>query len=278
MCDCETSDPVTDYASGTEVCRGCGVVLDSVVFSEQREWFEDRNCRAGAPTEPFLSAPSHFLATGAVSRRVLAAASADPERLLRDGFGAIVKQAGYMFQAADSLVVLRAKELFRDVHAVKTVRSDTRDAYAAAALYYGYKMEKCPRELKTLQDKTGVGSRQLNAAVDAFKVLLEGKPYHRELFATVYAGDLINAYGDRVPVSDADKRLLKKTAHDLDAALAGRLDTGRRPATVVSGMLAVAARRVGLVIPKKVLLAACGVCQQTLDRMAAEIDELLATN
>lgn len=275
MCDCETSDPVTDYASGTEVCRGCGVVMDSVIFSEQREWFEDRNARAGAPPEAFIaSQPAHFLTTGAVSKRVLAAASADPERLLREGFAAIVKQAGYMFQAADSLVVLRAKELFRDVHAVKTVRSDTRDAYAAAALYYGYKMEKCPRELRTLQLKTGVAGRQLNAAVDAFKVLLEGKPYHRELFATVYAGDLINAYGDRVPVSDADKRRLKKTAHDLDEALAGRLDTGRRPATVVSGLLAVAARRAGLAVSKKALLAACGVCQQTLDRMAAEIDEL----
>lgn len=118
--------------------------------------------------------------------------------------------------------------------------------------------------------------RALNAAVDAYKDHLAGLGYHEQLFAAVHAGGLINAYGDRLPVSEPDRRRVKAAAHRLDAALAGRLDSGRRPATVVSGLLSLALREADVAVPKKALLAACGVCQQTLDRMALEITEALA--
>lgn len=280
MCDCEAPDPVLDYAGGAEVCRGCGVVLDGVVFAEGREWWGDDAARAGPAPDPFAAPPATRLDNPrGVSKRVLAAAAADGnggERLLREGFRVIDGFARHMAVAANHAVVVRAKELFRDLHAVKPVRGDAREPAAAAALYYGFKMESAPRELKELAGRCGVHARGLHAAVDAYKEHLPCKDYHAGLFATVAAGNLINAYGDRLPVSDADRKAVKRAAHRLDERLRGRLDSGRRPATVVSGLLFAALRETGVAVPKKALLAACGVCQQTLDRMAAEIAELVA--
>jgi transcription initiation factor TFIIIB Brf1 subunit/transcription initiation factor TFIIB len=280
MCECQSPDPVLDYAGGAEVCRGCGVVLDGVVFADGREWWGDDAARAGPAPDQFQPAPTTRIDNPrGVSKRVLAAAAADGaaagERLLREGFRVVDAFARNMLIATNHTVVVRAKELFRDLHAVKPVRGDAREPAAAAALYYGFKMESAPRELKDLAGRCGVATRGLHAAVDAYKEHLPAAAYHGQLFATVAAGNLINAYGDRLPVSDADRKAVKRAAHRLDERLRGRLDSGRRPATVVSGLLFVGLREAGVAVPKKALLAACGVCQQTLDRMAAEIAELL---
>ena len=137
-------------------------------------------------------------------------------------------------------------------------------------------MESAPRELKDIAGRCQVATRGLHAAVDAYKDHLPAAAYHGDLFATVAAGSLINSYGDRLPVTEAERKAVKRAAHRLDERLRGRLDSGRRPATVVSGLLFAGLREAGVSVPKKALLAACGVCQQTLDRMVAEIQEILA--
>lgn len=153
MCDCPgPPDPVIDYAGGAEVCRACGVVLGGgVVFAEGREWFEDGQARAGPAEDPFAPrGPATRLDNPrGVSRRVLAAAAADGgERALREAFRALDLCGRHMRLPPEHAVLSRARELLRDLHAVKPVRGDAREPTAAAALYYGFKMESAPRELK----------------------------------------------------------------------------------------------------------------------------------
>lgn len=290
MCDCspEAPDPVLDC--GSEICRRCGVVLQSSMLDESPEWhgIHDANgnerSRVGAPPDPFghLADRPTFLSAPAgrslgVSKRVLGSANEDGTRLLREGLHVLEQLAIGMAFAKESLAIVRARELFGDFHALKTVRSDMRSACAAAAIYYGARIEKAARELKFISAMTGVAPRALSKAVESYKDILVDRPYYRDLFTTLNPDSLVNMYADRLCGLDAEQRkAVKRTAHRLSEALSGKLDTGRKPATICSGLLFVALQTEGVSVPKKAVLDACSVCQQTLDRVVSEITEVLA--
>jgi transcription initiation factor TFIIIB Brf1 subunit/transcription initiation factor TFIIB len=288
MCDCspEAPDPVLDC--GSEICRGCGVVLQTCMMEDGPEWHGTRDgdgnerSRVGMPSDPFghLDARPTFLSAApgralGVSKRVLGSANEDGSRLLREGLAVLEQLAiGLSFQR-DAVAVLRARELFGDYHARKTVRSDMRTACAAAAMYYGAKIEHAARELKMVAGVCGVHPKALSKAVESYKDVLAGRPYYADLFTTLSPQNLVNMYADRLTVSDAQRKAVKRTSHRLSDSLAGKLDTGRKPATICSGLLYISLQKENICLPKKAVLDACGICQQTLDRVVAEITEVL---
>jgi transcription initiation factor TFIIIB Brf1 subunit/transcription initiation factor TFIIB len=281
-CDCfyEGLDPlvVLDYASAAEVCTRCGVVVESQVFDEGLEYLEDS--RAGPAPRPFLGhGGGTFFGAGpvrGVSQRVLGASSDFPSRLA-EGFGFVEQHALALSFATDSRVVLAAKELYRDLYEKNGIKGD-KSLYAAAAVYFGAKMEQASRELKLVAAACGFSQKQMHGASDAYKEHLSDKAYHDRLFTSVSASHLINAYGDRLRTTDECRKAVKRGAHRLDAALKGLLDTGRKPSTVCAGLMFLAARAEGVNIPKRTLVDACGVCQQTLDRMVLEMCDVMAAN
>lgn len=130
--------------------------------------------------------------------------------------------------------------------------------------------------MKAVAAACGVPLKTLHHATDVFKDVLQGKVYYERLFTSVRAGNLINSYTDRLAASSVDvRKAVKRGAHRLDEALSGLLDTGRKPATVCAGLLFHGARIERVSLSKKALVDACGVCQQTLDRMVSEIWEAL---
>jgi transcription initiation factor TFIIB len=289
MCDCpDAPDPVLDC--GSEICRGCGVVLQSSMLDETPEWRGihdaggNERSRVGAPPDPFghLTERPTFLSAPAgrslgVSKRVLGSANDDGTRLLREGLHVLEQLAIGMAFAKESLAIVRARELFGDFHSLKTVRSDMRSACAAAAIYYGARIEKAARELKFISGMTGVSPKALSKAVESYKDVLVDKPYYRELFTTLNPDSLVNMYADRLGgLDEAQRKAVKRTAHRLSEALAGKLDTGRKPATICSGLLFIALQQENACLSKKAVLDACGVCQQTLDRVSSEIIDALA--
>lgn len=281
-CDCfyDGLDPavVMDYASATEICTRCGVVVESHMFDDGREYAEES--RAGPAPQPFLGhGGGTFFGSGpvrGVSLRVLGASTDFPARLA-EGFAAVEQHALALSFATDSRAVLAAKELYRDMYDKNAIKGD-KGLYAAAAMYLGAKMEEASRELKLVAAAAGFAQKQMHGAVDAFKDALADKPYHDRLFVGVCASNLINAYGDRLRTTDESRKAVKRGAHRLDAALKGLLDTGRKPSTVCAGLMFIAARAEGVNLPKRTLVDACGVCQQTLDRMVMEMSEVMAAN
>lgn len=154
MCDCAPEEPqlVIDYAGGAEVCCQCGVVVTGQVFDEGRDWLcgEDvtrDQSRAGPAQPAFLgsSGGTFLVDIKGVSQRVLGAATSDYPARLAESFRQLEQYALAMCISTDSRVVVAAKELFRDAQATGSMRGD-RGSFAAAALYFGAKMEQVGEE------------------------------------------------------------------------------------------------------------------------------------
>lgn len=305
MCDCPEgpAECVTDWASGDVVCLACGVVTEGHILDETPEWRNHDGgpdqSRVGAVTDPLRGARlGTYLAPAAARRggggsgggslkrvcRGLSAAVArdDPrEAALHEGLAVVDALALDMRLTTTSTIASTARELFADLHAARGVRADTRRAAAAAALYFGCKLENVGRELRRMAALCGVDLKALCAAAGDFKAALGDKAYYPRLFAPLQAGKLIDSFVDRLADEAAlgpeVRRAVWRAAHALDESLVGIMDCGRKPRTICSGVLFLAAQQTpGAAVTKKHVTAACEVCQQTLDKVVAQIRGMLA--
>lgn len=282
MCDCVAPDLVTDWASGDVVCRGCGVVVEGHILDESREWRAheqdgagggtDRRRagggvdRQGRPTGTYLEA-----AGGPAKRRRFVCAERG-DAGLHEGLRQVESFVADFGLSTTCSIAGTAKELFEDLHGIKCVRSDTRRAVAAAAVYFGCKMERAGRELRLVAQVCEVDPKALNAATNEFKRALAGKPYYAALLATMPAGTMLDIFLDRLKLSADQRKRVWRTASSLDRLLQGRFDCGRKPRTICSGIVWVALQREGIDhVTKKHVTDACAVCQQTLDKVVAHI-------
>jgi transcription initiation factor TFIIIB Brf1 subunit/transcription initiation factor TFIIB len=269
------------------VCTQCGVVVEGHMIDSAPEWrshdVHDRS-RAGA-SENLLLPDQHHRTTFDASRTNGRAAECtslwrcvgrDPLASLRDAFAAIDGYVRGLGLSTEGTAAAWAKEVYRDMNEAKPVRgAEARQAHAAAAVYFGCKLAGAARELRHISASCGVGIAALNDAVAGFKDRLGGKSYHPRLFEAVQAGTLINMYADRLGLGDDDLRRTKRAAHVLDEQLLHVLDCGRAPRTICSGVLWLAAAQEGVRVSKRAVMAACGVCQQTIDKVTAQISQVL---
>lgn len=296
---------MTDWARGDVVCCTCGVVVEGHILDETPEWRNhgDESCAPGCgggaaggdrsrvgPADPrgrlgtYLAVstfrgggrggpqdPNKRLCRGLAGRE-------DPrEASLTEGLQTVDELALALRLPTTGTIAVTAKELFTDLHEAKGgVRSDGRRAAAAAALYYGCKLENTGRELRHVSEMCQVDPKALNAAVSEYKAALTSRPYYPRLFATLQAGKLIDIFLNSLEAGGglraADRRLMWREAHQLDEALVDAMDCGRKPRTICSGILYLAAQRLGIhTLGKKEITEACNVCQQTLDKVVAQI-------
>lgn len=300
MCDCPggPGECVTDWASGDVVCLACGVVTEGHILDESPEWRNHEsgpdNCRVGPSTAnalpsrlgTYLAPPA---AAGGGAKRVCRGLTAaivreDPAEVsLREGFKVLDSLAIDMRLSTTGTVAVMARELFSDLHEAKGIRADTRRPAAAAALYFGCKLENVGRELRRVAAMCGVDHKALCTAASEFKTALAAKPYYPRLFTPLQAGKLIDSSVDRladVAGLDAEaRRRVWRTAHQLDEALVDMMDCGRKPRTICAGIVFLAAQQVAAgAVTKKHVTTACGVCQQTLDKVVAQIRDLEKEN
>lgn len=282
MCDCAGGPTaVTDWSGGDVVCSACGVVLESHILDDCPEW---RNYEAGEDKSRVGASSSRggggtFLdpVPGCKRARVYREAAEAREAALREGLAAVDHFVGSCRLSSTGSVAAVARELFEDVHAARAVRSDNRRVVAAAAVYHACKMERLGRELRWVAAVCEVDQRALNAATADFKDLLAGRPYHARLFDALPAGTLLDIFLDRLGLAPDPRKRVWRAAHRIDEALAGgAMDCGRKPRTICSGIIGVALAREGVAVGKKELTRACSVCQQTLDKVMAQIRRALA--
>lgn len=289
MCDCgpelQDASLVTDHASGDLVCTQCGVVVEGHMIDTAPEWrshdVHDRS-RAGA-AENLLLPDQHrttfdsAAAGGAESKSLWRCVGRDPLATLRDAFSSIDGYMRCLGLSTDGTAAAWAKEVYRDMNEARAVRgAEARQTHAAAAVYFGCKLSGAARELRHIAASCGVGIAALNDAVAAFKDRLAGKTYHPRLFEAVQAGTLINMYADRLDLASEELRRIKRAAHMLDEQLLHVLDCGRAPRTICSGVLWLAAAQEQVRVSKRAVMTACGVCQQTIDKVTAQISQVLA--
>lgn len=267
MCDCaDGPTPVTDWARGDVVCCACGVVVEGHILDETPTWAE-------------TAAPSpKRRRTGDTGKERKLRCVVDPrEASLMDGMKVIDNFVGRFGLSSTSTIAITAKELFTDLNEVKGVRSDTRSALAAAAVYYGCKMENSGRELRLVSQVCEVDAKALNAAASEYKEALHARPYHAKLFAGLQAGKLIDMFLDRLRLPTDQRRRVWRVAHALDESLVDLMDCGRKPRTICSGILYMAVQQEGIAsVTKKDITEACSVCQQTLDKVVTQLRASLA--
>ena len=287
MCDCPVLNRaalVTDWASGDVVCVQCGVVVEGHILDESPEWrnhdgepAHDKS-RVGGSTDRHGRPSGTYLEGGPAGCKRRRALAADPrDAALEEGLKQVDAFVAAFGLTSSSAVAITARELFEDMHALRTVRSDTRRPMAAAAVYFGCKMERAGRELRQVARVCQVDLKALNAATAEYKECLAEKPYYCKLLATLPAGTLIDQFLDRLDLPRDQRKRVWRAAHMLDQSLEGLMDCGRKPRTICSGILYVALQQEGIAtVTKKHVTDACAVCQQTLDKVVAHIRQLAA--
>lgn len=198
-------------------------------------------------------------------------ATSDDEAALHAGREAVDACVTRFGQSTSSNVAETARQLYGDVLAAKKqIRGvEARGAAAAAAVYFGFKFEGVGRELQLVAAVCDVALRALHAAVSEFKDLLRDKPYYPKLFVRLHVGMLLDVCIDRLRLPVAQRKALWRTAHRLDEQLSASMDCGRKPKTLCSGVMWLAAHQEGIAVDKKDVAAACLVCPQTVDKIAA---------
>lgn len=286
MCECGvTGSMVTDWASGDVVCTACGVVAEGHILDEAPEWHnhhqdrgsgaQDRS-RVGGPCVRGRLAGTFLDMGGQGAKKRRRVARAEPrETALRDGLGCVDRFVSSFRLSTNSAIALTARELFEDAHEVRPTRSDTRHAVAAAAVYFACKMENTGRELRQVAEVCQVDGHALNAATDDLKQLLRGRPYHARLYSTLEAGRLLDIFLDRLRLEPDARKRVWRAAQGIDGQLRGAMDCGRKPRTICSGILFAALQEEAVGVSKKEFTAACGVCQQTLDKVVEQIKAVL---
>ena len=279
MCDCVGGpQTITDWACGDVVCRGCGVVMEAHIIDERAAWQEADHQRqdhhhSDQRQRRDQRRDQRETQTQRRKRARVECAPEDPkEASLREGARVVDGFVAAFGQATTSNMAVTARELFRDLHEARGVRADVRRATAAAAVYYGFKLEGAGRELSMVSAVCEVDARALNSAANAFKEALHDRPYYPRLFDRLQAGKLVDVCLDRLRLDPAVRKRMWRAAHRLDERLAEMLDCGRKPKSLCSGVLFLAAELEGIDgVGKKDIAAACCVNQQTVVNVVAHM-------
>ena len=259
MCDCE-GPPVTVFQSDTseEVCVNCGVVVESVLY-EGRDWSFDQTSRVGAPGA--VTGTSVFGVPG-VSKRTMACAIDRHESAARATQASIDATCAALRIATPSVISATAADMYA-IHARACRHHGDKTASIAACVYYACRSEKADRELRVVSSACQVDMKALNAAAKAVKDSLRGTPYAAGIAETSLTA-LLGKCVERLDLPAADrKRLWGECNRVMDSA---DLDCGKKPRTVVGGVVLAACTRLGIGMSKKEVTVAAGVCAQTIDK------------
>lgn len=268
MCDCgEFPDAVTDAASGDCVCRRCGVVVEAHMFDDRLEHWSDEGGgpRAGIVTDAWLL-PHPPTTLGAATLRFVG--TADPYHTVRELCGMVERMGRTLTTAVQD----HAKQLLRDMHLARGIRSDARQVHVACALYLAAKMcgggSGIARSKREMALQCGVAEKALTTTAKVFRDMLRSTEYSSQLGNGLNANDLIVRCVDKLDLPDAHAaKRLKRDALNLADDVPSIEVEGKTPAGVCSGIVALAASRLDLGLSKKHVAAACQVSSATVDKM-----------
>jgi transcription initiation factor TFIIIB Brf1 subunit/transcription initiation factor TFIIB len=114
--------------------------------------------------------------------------------------------------------------------------------------------------------------RAMNAAAKTVKDTLRTTAYGPKI-AEHNGGieALVDVFLDRLRLPPDDRRALWRYTTKTLREVEYLFDSGRKPRTIVGGIIYVAAANLHLDIPKKNIMEAAGVCAQTLDKITSSM-------
>ena len=253
-CECAgdpAAAPVYDSASGDLVCTGCGVVVEAYHAVDTKEWFEDRDARADAPSiVPHLKTDSQTNAY----------------RTLMDGLACLKLPRTHR-------VALTAVEILLKVMDRSTVRRDVQAGVTAACAYAAFKVEGETRDVGVVARAFAVAVVDISRVMERVTDALEGTPLAARLVtARVHPRNLVPDFASRLEIPTPRRKTIAARALAKGAALGDEAhQMGREPRTICAALIAEAAAELGVALPPGAVERACGVCAQVLNVARKEL-------
>lgn len=273
MCDCdkENCDPVIEWRSGTEVCRNCGVVMQSRMIDESGGRYME-SVHYSNSYDPY-SNTNYGKTTFDVNRvslktKNIAEASEMP-RIVWQGYASMQN-----ISAANkypSMVVDQAKEIFNDMHAVTGGRACKLEHMVASSLFFAFKINDIARTDKEIARVADIDIRDLSASNRRFLNELKDKVYYSKMATATNPNNLLIRCTDRLDTTRKDKALVIKNAADImERVKASEVLEGKTPGTICATSMWLSLERSYARAPKPVtkqsVAEACGIKLMTLNK------------
>jgi transcription initiation factor TFIIB len=259
-CDCGEPDPVFDSHRSEDVCQNCGVVLEPVLHDGPEWGYDDEGRDASHVGMPNSRLGTVMGPVDGVSKRV-AASSVDRADAAERHLKTIVEDVCKAMRIASKTISARSAEMFEKYVRLRFPSGESRRAAAAACVYYACRNERLDRELRAFSIACQIDVKTLNAAVKSVNDELKCGTFD---VSTRGFDTLVVAYLERLPLSPAEYRAVwRETLASLSVE---DFDSGKKPRTIVGGALYASIRKLGIEVSKQDVMAAAGVCAQTLDK------------
>lgn len=284
-CDCiSLEDQQLVESCGETVCTTCARVVESCLFDQRPEWFEDHLSRAAGPGRYDFLDDSNGAVAPAGKKRY---AGPDKHKHTREGLKRVEQCAATLELPSDHQMCETAKRMYADYAAARTaqgrsIRETERLAAAACAVYFGCKTheragDRNPRTIKEVSGHCQIPLPDMADMMKSYKALLSGKPYFRLLFTTVSGDDLLVRAAGGIPFGDdAEKhRVLKRARDVMEIVRTNHYLEGRTPETVCCAVLYRACELTGVKIAKRDVYWACAVSNVTLNKALRDLKQFV---
>lgn len=273
-CDCapDAPDPVFDPTASADICRSCGVVIETVLY-DGRDWsFDDDprggGARVGLPGEDAGIALDFGRAVSKTTKMVLSQTSnriSDSDRL-------VDRTCAQLNVNVPSVIHSIAREVFHRHAEGKILSGDTRRGTAAACVFFACRLERADRELSVVSRACEIDIKSLTACVKAVKDTVVSIPAFKDGASVVGVNTLFSRYVNRLDAPPEVRRRVWGACNALYDKLAPRLlSTTSKPRTIVAGVMVLSVHYTQCGLEKQHVMRATGVCAQTIDTFLGDI-------
>ncbi|CAL5225056.1 g7834 [Coccomyxa viridis] len=230
--ECGGDDLVTVHSEGDVVCRGCGLVLESRILTEDCSFADrDRTSPLVPETQGFenagnalrIAAPSNSTARRPNVRRLqMAQAQVDRGRQLQT---AEMEEVCKHLMRLPTCILDEAKRLYAKVLEVRISRGQILVAIQACAVYYACLLQKQPgtaRNVAEIAQAFAIPESAFTRADKVVKEALQGTRFYRDLFEVANAQDLVSRSVSKLELDQARDRRIKKLAIDIVSDIEAR--------------------------------------------------------
>lgn len=269
------------------VCTGCGTVLQSHMFDERPEYYNDLSQARFTPPscdDALLGIEGKVTLQRRPSRATAVTESATI-RACKAGFADIERFAARMGLDRDHSMIVSAKEMYKDFYAKKKIREDQRLAHAACAVYLGCKAhaQACDRHPRSLREMEDLCGRPLHDVVKSYKNVLGGEKYFKLLLQGVRPVDVLPRKMEAVAsaiktMTSVHLRTLGKEARDLFQRIdAEHALEGRTPEAICAAVLFhICSDKLKISVNKRTVADAVGVAPLTLTNTLKDLQCMLS--
>jgi transcription initiation factor TFIIIB Brf1 subunit/transcription initiation factor TFIIB len=267
-CFCETPIIIFDSATSTEICAGCGVVME-MVLDESPEYGYDDNGADVSYTSSFSGTTVQFSDNKLANKlQVTAMTNADVKaQEMKRTVDTIC--SAYHIQTPH-IIRDMAMELATKLDECVRICGKKRFASYAAAVYFSCKLNNAYRELRSFSEVCGVDIKNLNFAVKMFKEHLneyispKNSPHDTLVSSTIL----------KFNIDEESKKLLRKVVLNMIDAHSDIFDSGRKPRTIVAALLLINVFCHNIQLDVRDIAESMGICHTSIATCAREISKV----